>query len=93
MHLRLLSHVNKKTWSSITSSNINPCVQCKHFIPPPQSYYPHEPVEDIKEGKCTLFEKKDVVTKEINNDFAIACRNDKKKCGINGKYFVHLFQK
>jgi hypothetical protein len=38
-------------------------------------------------NKCQYFGKKDLITNEINYDYADSCRNDENKCGEKGKYF------
>jgi hypothetical protein len=38
-------------------------------------------------NKCNKFGVKNIISDEINYDFADSCRNDENKCGIEGKYF------
>jgi hypothetical protein len=38
-------------------------------------------------GKCTKFGYKNIMSGEIFYEFAEICRNDEKKCGVNGTYY------
>lgn len=38
--------------------------------------------------KCNKFGTKDIISDKIKYDYAYSCRNDEKKCGKEGKYFV-----
>ena len=39
-------------------------------------------------ARCGKFGNVDLVTGEVRYDFAFRCRSDRKKCGVDGKYFV-----
>jgi len=38
-------------------------------------------------NRCEKFGTKDIVSDQIDYDFASSCRNDENKCGKEGKYF------
>jgi hypothetical protein len=38
-------------------------------------------------NRCEKFGTKDIVSDEIDYDFASYCRNDEDKCGKDGKFF------
>ena len=67
--------------------NLPACINCVHFIED-QSNYPYDPPPKTEYGKCKLFGKQNMVTGEINNEYASVCRHDEKKCGEKGQYFV-----
>lgn len=90
MNLRLFLHINRRNFSLKNQINKS-CFQCKHFIPPPQSYYPHETVVNDKIGKCSLFSKKDILG-NTDYELAVNCRSDNEMCGSNGDKFELLFQ-
>ena len=39
-------------------------------------------------NRCEKFGTKDIISDEIDYDFASYCRNDEDKCGKDGKHFV-----
>ena len=55
------------------------CKHCRHFIP---DYY-----SSTSYSKCKMFGEKNIITDEINYDYANSCREDELKCGINAIYF------
>lgn len=56
------------------------CKNCVNFI--------HDGSYEF--GKCKLFGDKNLVTNEINNDYANRCRDSEDKCGVTGKYFQRM---
>jgi len=70
----------------IKNNDLPCCVNCIHFIEH-KNNYPYDPIPDNNLGKCKLFGTKNIVTCEIDNEYASACREDKNKCGQGGKYF------
>jgi hypothetical protein len=67
--------------SFILNYNLKSCKNCVHFQPSTYNEF------DSYLAKCTLFGKKDIITNEINYDFADSCRIDESKCGMHAKYF------
>ena len=63
------------------------CINCVHFIRHETNYPYDPPPSDENYGKCKLFGKQNMVTGEINNEYAVLCRENEKKCGEDGKYF------
>jgi len=61
------------------------CNECKFFIP--CLIYPSKEKDIIRRNKCMMFGHKDMVSGEIINYYADACRNDISMCGKNGFYF------
>ena len=71
--------VKNTTSEMIRNKNVPSCINCKFsnkgFL---NSYtFLH----------CKKFGEKNIVTDKVNYDFADSCRNDEKKCGIEGKYY------
>ena len=66
------------------------CINCIHFIEyKSQDLYDYHYNNHNKNyGSCSKFGIKNLVTGEIEYDKALNCRNDKNKCGIDGKFFV-----
>ena len=84
----LIILINKTIISIIHNKNFPSCKNCKHFI---QS--------NIKDpsfhfGKCAIEGKKNIISGEIVNEYAINVRNDNTSCGIDGKNYKlsHLSQ-
>lgn len=63
------------------------CVNCLHFIEG-KTNYPYDSLpNNSTNGKCKKFGEINVVTGEIDYDFAKYCRKDETKCGkIGTKY-------
>lgn len=80
MSLRLFSSFIKRTK--------NPCINCVNFMnhkytdPYDEIYY-----SEIQLGKCSIFGKQNLVTGEIDYDFAAVCRINESKCGNEGRYY------
>jgi hypothetical protein len=63
------------------------CVNCIHFIQH-QNNYPYDPVPDNSDyGKCKMFGEVDLITGDVQYDYAKDCRNNIRKCGINGSKY------
>jgi hypothetical protein len=81
----LLSTILHKIYSikpnqSIKNINIPSCKNCIYFEP---SLYNSDYL-----SRCTKFGEKNIITDEINHDFANSCRKTDEKCGLEGKSFV-----
>jgi hypothetical protein len=60
------------------------CVNCKHF----QLNNEHSDHKNkVKYAKCTYFGEKDVISGEIEHEYASVCRISVYKCGEYGKYY------
>jgi len=69
------------------------CCNCVHFLEH-KTYYPYDPPPDSKEyGKCKLFGQIDLITGDIEYDYAKKCRSDNTKCGKNGTNFEEIPKK
>jgi len=66
----------------IKNSDLPSCRNCIHFKP---SFF--TPEFDSSISKCANFGRKDVITDKVSYDYADLCRDDEKKCGLQGKYF------
>ena len=68
--------------------NLPSCVNCLHFL----EYKKSEPYDTYycELGRCSKFGIKNMISGEINYDFASTCRTDKERCGTNGIYYIHL---
>ena len=68
------------------------CNQCIHFM----EYIPDD-TKNIPRSlslcknehlsKCKKFGYKNIMSGKIFHEFAEICRNDEKKCGVNGTYY------
>lgn len=83
MMMRLI----QKRYLFIKNANFKSCVNCINFIKEKTNYPYEELPNDKLYGQCKKFGRQDLVTGEIENDFAVLCRSDNTKCGISGKYF------
>lgn len=66
----------------IKNLNIPACRNCIHYIPSSFTTdftYPY--------NECGKFGVKNIVTDKIEYSIASSCREDKEKCGKEGKYF------
>ena len=78
----------KNLSSFIKCRDLPACINCVHFIED-QSNYPYDPPpSDEKYGKCKLFGRQNMVTGNINYEYASLCRENEEKCGKNGKFFT-----
>jgi len=85
--------MNKLFIRSVSSSfikynNLPSCINCVHFIKDTSNYPYDPPPNDKRYGKCKLFGYQNMVTGDINNEYAMECRNNENKCGEKGKYFT-----
>ena len=63
----------------IKNIDIPSCKNCIHFEP---SRYNIDST-----SRCNKFGEKNIITDEINKDFADSCRKNEEKCGLEGKCF------
>lgn len=82
MRLTQLYLYTTKRHIFIRSTTFKICKKCIHFIED-KSDVPN----DTLYGRCKMFGEQNIITGEVENDFASMCRYDNTKCGINGKYF------
>lgn len=57
------------------------CINCKHFVP-----Y-NGRAEDANLGKCSLFQKRDLVRGQIRQQLAFMCRENPLLCNVTGNYY------
>jgi hypothetical protein len=77
----------QKRFLFIKNTNFKSCVNCINFIEEKHNYPYEELPNDKLYGQCKKFGTQDLVTGQIENDFAVLSRSNDKKCGIIGKYF------
>jgi hypothetical protein len=82
----MLKNVFSTKLPTIRNSNFPICANCIHFIED-KTNYPYEPAPNDKYARCKLFGQVNIVTGEINYDFASFCREDSKRCGLTGVGF------
>jgi hypothetical protein len=76
--------------SFIKYKDLPSCINCVHFIKD-ETNYPYDPPPNDKTfGKCKLFGKQDMVTGQVNHEYALESRNNENKCGEKGQYFNSL---
>lgn len=64
----------------IKNNNLPICKNCIYFI-----QYKHQNQGHL--DRCAYFGEKNIISGEINYDFADHCRLDENRCGINATYF------
>lgn len=70
----------------IRNLNFPICSNCLHFIEH-KNNYPYSLPDSSEYGRCKMFGYVDIISGQIEFDFAKHCRNDINKCGNNGLYF------
>jgi hypothetical protein len=76
----VLGYITEINSSKIIKNIVIPsCKNCIYFKP---SGYITDSL-----STCSKFGEKNIITDEIKYDFADYCRNNEKKCGIEGKFF------
>jgi len=67
------------------------CSKCVHFIEHTNNY-PYDPIpSDEKHGRCKKFGEMNLITGEIEYDFAKNCRSNTTKCGDFGLEYIEKF--
>lgn len=77
----------------IKNKDFKSCTGCAHFLEHSTNYpYDSLPNDEKYEkyGKCKMFGEQNLVSGNVEYDYATWCRQDKYKCGIHGKYFTPL---
>lgn len=67
--------------NNIKNINVPACSECKFYKPESRFNF------DSRFSKCTKYGKKDIYTGEITYEDIYSCRNDRNKCGIEGRDF------
>jgi len=70
----------------IKNKDLKSCASCIHFLEDVSNYPYDGPSNNEKYGKCKMFGTQNVVSGSINLEYAVWCRQDVSKCGIDGKY-------
>ena len=66
----------------IQNINLPSCRNCMYYKPSTYNDF------SSSLNRCEKFGTKDIISDEIDYDFASYCRKDEDKCGKDGKYFV-----
>jgi hypothetical protein len=67
----------------IRNIDLPSCKKCIYFIPSI-----HEPqTSDQHYSKCEKFGSKNIISDQIRHDYTDSCREDKTKCGKEGRFF------
>jgi hypothetical protein len=72
---------NMQLFSHVKDANMPVCSDCKFYTPSTFDDYLSS------SSRCSKYGEKDIYTGTINYDFISSCRNDKTKCGPEGKDF------
>jgi len=78
----LFALINSKKIKFIKNVDYPSCKNCIYYKPSLSSLD-----FDSTLSKCEKFGKKNIISEEITYDYVESCRDDKEKCGIEGKYF------
>jgi hypothetical protein len=65
----------------IKNINLPSCRNCMYYKPSTHNDF------SSSLNRCEKFGTKDIISDEIDYDFASYCRNDEDKCGKDGKFF------
>ena len=87
MHKTPIVSYLKRISTFIKNTNVPICIECSNFIEHKTNYPYDDAPNDIKYGKCKLFGKQNLVTGQIENEYASVCRISDNMCGESGKYF------
>jgi hypothetical protein len=68
---------------NIINDNLPSCSRCIHYK---KYYFPFVPLNNNL-GKCSKFGERNIITGQINYEYAEYVRKDEKKCGTIGKLF------
>lgn len=75
-------------FSYIKNTDVPVCVNCVHFIED-ESNYPYDPPpNNSRYGKCKTFGQNNLVTGELEYEYASTCRILESQCGLEGKHFT-----
>ena len=91
MLLRFTNNANKimkRTIFFIKNKDFKPCVSCVHFIEDTSNYPYDPPANNEKYGKCKLFGEQNLISGNVHHEYAVWCRQDVNKCGIEGKHYI-----
>jgi hypothetical protein len=80
--------IRKNFLTFIKHKDFPACINCVYFIEDKSNYPYDPPPSDEKYGKCRLFGSQNMVTGNINHEYAVLCRENEKKCNKNGKFFT-----
>lgn len=77
-----------RLFSSFIIKSKNHCINCANYINYKYTY-PYDEIYDStnKLGNCSIFGKQNLVTGEIEYEYASICRINESKCGKEGKYY------
>jgi hypothetical protein len=76
--------------NTLVRATVKPaCVNCLYFIPHTNNY-PYDALpSDSLYGKCRKFFEVDLVTGNLEYEYARVCRVN--KCGVDGKEFIKKY--
>ena len=85
--MRILNQILPTGKVFIKNSDLPICLNCVHFIRP---FRPTTNGRDDYEfyGTCKKFGRMNLITGEIEYDFARHCRLDDEKCGLDGTEYT-----
>lgn len=93
MRMRMLTNItnitNKifpivKRHIVIKNEHVTSCSNCLFFITPTDP-------ANLYYGKCKRFGEKNIITGEVENLYALACRKDRTLCGLEARHFLQNF--
>lgn len=72
---------------SIKNGNFPLCINCMYFIKDTSNYPYDPPPNDKLFGRCKMFGEQNMVTGELEYDYAATSRIRENKCGTSGQFF------
>ena len=99
MRMRMLANITNITnqlYSQIVkrhivikNEDVTSCSNCLFFIKP--TFKGESYSQFNLYGRCKQFGEKDIITGEVEQSFALACRKDRSLCGIEARHFIYNF--
>ena len=80
-----MNKIIKTSGFFIKNMNAPSCKNCIHFM----EYKSIYDKENLDLSTCKLYGEKNIISDKIKYEFALICRNNENKCGINAKHFFH----
>lgn len=97
MRMRMLANITNQLYSQIVkrhivikNEHVTSCSNCLFFIKPTLKGDYNETSFSLY-GRCKQFGEKDIITGEVEQSFALACRKDRSLCGIEARHFIYNF--
>lgn len=76
----------------IRNKNVKICLGCENYytIQPNKNAYDYyqSNIDHNTAGRCRLFGETNILSGETVSDYALDCRRDENKCGVDAKHYT-----